>query len=174
MNVIPLLATLPTVTTTFPVVAPTGTFTVMLVALQLLGVAVVPLNVTILLPCVEPKPNPVMTTVAPVAPELGVSLVTPSVTVKLTPLLATPLTVTTTSPVVAPVGTSATILVAPQLVMDVAVVPLNLTVLLPCVDPKPVPVIVTLVLPGPEVGDRVLRIGELPIVYVALPTELFV
>jgi len=39
-----------TVTTTFPVVAPAGTGTTMLVALQLVGVADVPLNVTVLVP----------------------------------------------------------------------------------------------------------------------------
>jgi hypothetical protein len=47
------------------------------------------------------------------------------------PLLATPLTVTTTLPVVAPVGTVVTIEVALQLVIVVAVVPLNFTVLVP-------------------------------------------
>src|SRR5256885_11850821 len=47
------------------------------------------------------------------------------VTVKLTPLLATPPTVTITLPVVAPVGTGATMLVALQLV-GVAATPLNL------------------------------------------------
>lgn len=51
-------------------------------------------------------------------------------TVKFTPLLATPPTVTTTLPVVAPVGAGATILVVLQLV-GVAVLPLNLTVLVP-------------------------------------------
>jgi hypothetical protein len=40
----PLLATPPTVTTTLPVVAPDGTGATMLVALQLVGVAAVPLN----------------------------------------------------------------------------------------------------------------------------------
>ena len=45
-----LLATPPTVTTTFPVVAPVGTVVVMLVALQLVTVASVPLNVTVLVP----------------------------------------------------------------------------------------------------------------------------
>src|SRR6267378_2617410 len=74
-------------------------------------------------------------------------------TVKLTPLLATPPTVTTTLPVVAPVGTGTTMLVALQLV-GVAAVPLNVTVLVPCVAPKFVPVIVTDVPTGPEVGDR--------------------
>ena len=51
-------------------------------------------------------------------------------TVNDTPLLDTPLTVTTTLPVVAPVGTGATIDVALQLV-GVAAVPLKVTVLLP-------------------------------------------
>ena len=46
----PLLATPPTVTTTLPVVAPVGTGTAIVVALQLVGVAVVPLNVTVLVP----------------------------------------------------------------------------------------------------------------------------
>jgi len=46
----PLLATPPTVTTTFPVVAPAGTGVTMLVALQLVGVAAVPLNLTVLVP----------------------------------------------------------------------------------------------------------------------------
>ena len=46
----PLLDRPPTVTTTFPVVAPEGTGTTMLVLLQLVGVAAVPLNVTVLVP----------------------------------------------------------------------------------------------------------------------------
>jgi len=46
----PLLARALTLTTTFPVMAPTGTGTTMLVALQLVGVAAVPLNVTVLVP----------------------------------------------------------------------------------------------------------------------------
>ena len=46
----PLLDCPPTVTTTFPVVAPPGTGATILVALQLVGVAVVPLNVTVLDP----------------------------------------------------------------------------------------------------------------------------
>src|SRR5258706_185575 len=74
------------------------------------------------------------------------------------PLLATPFTVTTTGPVVAPLGTGATMLVALQLV-GVAVVPLKRTLLLPCVDPKFVPVIVTDVPTAPDVGDRLVRVG---------------
>jgi hypothetical protein len=50
VNGVPMLATPPTVTTTFPVAAAGGTATVMLVALQLVGAAAVPLNVTVLVP----------------------------------------------------------------------------------------------------------------------------
>ena len=46
----PLLVTPDTVTTTLPVVAPEGTGTTMLVPPQLVGVAVVPLNLIVLLP----------------------------------------------------------------------------------------------------------------------------
>src|SRR6266567_4952732 len=123
----PLLATPPTVTTTFPVVAPLGTAATMLVALQLVGVAAAPLNVTVLVPCVAPKLVPAMVTDVPTAPDAGVRLVmlgADEVTAKLTPLLATPPPVTTTFPVVAPLGTAATMLVALQL-DGVAAVPLN-------------------------------------------------
>jgi hypothetical protein len=46
----PLLACSPRVTTTFPVVALLGTATTIVVLLQLTGVAVVPLNLTVLDP----------------------------------------------------------------------------------------------------------------------------
>src|SRR5260370_33974068 len=81
------------------------------------------------------------------------------ITVKFTPLLSTPLACTTTLPVVAPDGTVATTLDALQ-VLTVAVVPLNFTVLLPWVDPKFVPVIVTDTLTAPEVGDRLVMLGD--------------
>ena len=50
VNAEPLLATPPTFTTTFPVVAPVGTVVAMLVALQVVIVAAVPLKVTVLVP----------------------------------------------------------------------------------------------------------------------------
>jgi hypothetical protein len=50
VKLMPLLAWPPTATTTLPVIAPVGTGTLMLVALQLVGVAVVPLKVTVLVP----------------------------------------------------------------------------------------------------------------------------
>src|SRR6266436_6136139 len=157
----PLLTTPPTVTTTLPVVAPAGTGATMLVALQLVGVAVIPLNVAVLVPCVAPKFAPVIVTDVPISPDAGFKLVMlgpGTVTVKFMPLLATPPTLTTTFPVVAPDGTSTTTLVALQLV-GVAVIPLNFTVLVPCVAPKFAPLIVTELPTNPEVGLKLVMLG---------------
>lgn len=86
----PLLAWPLTVTTTFPVVAPAGTGTVTLVEDHAVGVVAVPLNVTVLVPCVEPKFVPVMVTEVPTGPAVGFKLVIDggTTTVKFTPLLA--------------------------------------------------------------------------------------
>src|ERR1700730_547032 len=129
----PLLVNPPTVTTTLPVVAPTGTGATMPVALQLLGLAAVPLKVTVLFPCVAPKLVPVIVISVPTVPEVWLRLVMlggGGVTVKFAPLLGTPPTVTTTLPVVPPAGTCTTMLVSLQLVGDAAV-PLKVTVLAP-------------------------------------------
>jgi hypothetical protein len=118
--------------------------------------------VTVLEPCDEPKFEPVIVTDVPVGPEVGLRLVMlgGTVTVKGTLLLARLLTVTTTLPVVAPLGTGTTILVELQLV-GVAAVPLNVTVLLPWVETKFVPVMVTEVPTGPDVGLRLEMLGEI-------------
>ncbi len=81
------------------------------------------------------------------------------VTVNATPVLGAPATVTTTFPDVAPFGTAATMLV-PLHELGTAAVPLNVTVLAPCVAPKFVPVIVTAVPTIPEVGDRLVMVGS--------------
>ena len=116
------------VTTTLPEVAPLGTVTRMLVGLQLVTVAVVPLNFTV--PVVAPKLAPAIVTEVPIGPALGDKLVIEGVgtNVKLRPLLATPPTVATTLPVDAAAGTVATMLFAFQLV-TAAATPLNVTVL---------------------------------------------
>ena len=88
-------------------------------------------------------------------------------------MLATPPTVTTTFPVAAPEGTEVVRLVALQLVTE-AVVWLNVTALVPCVDPKFVPEIVTAVPTGPEVVDKLAIVGAPCKVYVALANALFV
>ena len=74
-NVIALLATLLTVTTTGPVVAPVGTGTTMELTLQLVGVAAMPLNRTVLVPRVAPKFDPVIVTDVPINPDVGERLV---------------------------------------------------------------------------------------------------
>ena len=155
MKLTPLLAVPLTVTTTLPVEAPLGTGTTMDVALQLVGVAVVALNFTVLLPWVLPKLVPEMVTEVPTAPAVGDKLVMFGVTVKGTPLLATPPTVTTTLPLVAAVGTVTTTEEALQLV-TVTEVPLKVTV---PVDPKLVPEIVTDVPTIPEAGVNPEMLG---------------
>jgi hypothetical protein len=157
VKLMPLLAAPPTVTTTFPVVAPVGTDVAMLDEVQLVVVAGVPLNVTV---PEDPKLVPVMVTAVPAGPDVGFRLVmegggADAVTVKFTPLLATPPTVTTTFPVMAPVGTDVAMLDEVQLVV-VASVPLNITV---PEDPKLVPVIVTAVPTIPDVGFRLVMLG---------------
>src|SRR5713226_2811210 len=161
VNAIPLLATPPTVTTTFPGVAPAGTGATMLVAPQLVGVAAVPLKVTVLVPCVAPKFAPLIVTDAPTNPDVGLKLVMlgpGTATAKLTPLLATPPTVTTTLPVVAPAGTGTTMLVVLQLV-GVANFPLNLSVLFPCVAPMFAPSRVTDAPINPDAGFKLVILG---------------
>jgi hypothetical protein len=149
-----------TVTVTFPVVAPFGTGATMLVALQLDGEAIVPLKLIVLVPCVAPKFAPAIVTDVPTEPEAGDKLVMlgGGTTVKVRPLLASPPTVTTTLPVVAPLGTGATMLVALQLDGE-AIVPLKLTVLVPCVAPKFAPAIVTIVPTAPDTGDRLAMLA---------------
>ena len=109
-----------------------GTTAMIDVLLQLvIEVAVNPLKLTVLDPCEEPKLVPVMVTEEPTVPEVGLRPVIVGVpsTVKDGPALATPLTVTTTFPINAPDGTTAVIDVLLQLVIEVAVTPLKLTVL---------------------------------------------
>lgn len=161
-----LLARPPTVTKTFPVVAPLGTGATMLVGVQLVGTAATPLNITVLAPCDEPKFVPVIVTDVPTSPKGGVRLATVgaagggggAVTVKSTPLLITPLASTTTFPVVAPVGTVAVMLVPVQLVTE-AVLPLKMTALVPWVAPKFDPAMVNDVPTGPEVGLKLVMAG---------------
>lgn len=156
----PLLEVPPTFTTTFPVVVPEGTGALIEVALQLVGVAAVPLNLTVLEPWVAPKFVPVIVTTAPTPPEVGARLLMAGAMtmVNFTPLLALPLTVTTTFPVVAPEGTG-TVIDEERHFVGAAAVPLNLTVLEPWLDPKPDPEIVTAVPTGPDVGERLLMLG---------------
>jgi hypothetical protein len=106
----------------------------------------------------------VIVTVVPTVPLVGDTFVIVGVefTVKVTPLLGTPDTVTITFPVLAPAGTVTPMLVALQPENTVAAVPPKLTVLLPWLAPKFVPVIVTVVPTVPLVGDTLLMLGPPP------------
>jgi hypothetical protein len=145
------------------------------VALQVIADATAPPKVTVLLPGVDPKLLPLIVTDVPIGPEAGERVVIWGFTVKETELLAAPLTVITTlaAPGKRPLGTLATILATPQLV-TVAVAPPKVSVLVPCVEPKFVPVIVTEVPIGPEVGDRLLidgvgiTVNALPLLFTPL------
>jgi hypothetical protein len=111
--VVVLLATPPTVTLIGPAdtVAVAGTVVVIEPSDQTVGVAVHPLTVTELVPCVVPNPLPLIWICAPGRPLVGFTPVTetpPTVYVLPVLLLVLP-TVTFTPPVVAPVGTVATI-----------------------------------------------------------------
>jgi hypothetical protein len=111
------------------------------------------LKLIVLLPCDDPKFDPLIVTDVPTGPDVGETPVMPGGTVNVIPLLAAPLTVTTTGPVVAPEGTGALMIASLQLV-GVEAIPLNVTVLDPCEAPKREPLIVTAVPIGPEDGDR--------------------
>jgi hypothetical protein len=165
-----------TVTTTFPLVAPAGTATVIVFAFQAEAApAAVPLNVTVLVPWLGPNPLPVMVTADPTGPEFleRYEITGRGATVKATGLLATPFTVTTTLPLVAEGGTKAVILVALQLEAVPEFTPLNVTVLVPCVAPKFAPLIVIAAPLGPVVGVRLVIVG-LKIVYAPLDNVLSV
>jgi hypothetical protein len=158
VKLFPLLALPDTVTTTFPVVAPMWTVVTMLVVIHAVAMAVIPLNLMVLVPWAEPKLVPVIVTVAPTAPVVIDKPAMPGATVKLFPLLFTPLANTTTFPLVAPGGTVTAMLVAVQ-VVTLAVVPLKLTVPPPWGEPKLTPVTVTAAPTAPVVIDRLLTLG---------------
>lgn len=159
----PLLAKPLTVTTTLPDVAPLGTGAMMLVALQLVGVADTPLKVTVLVPCDAPKFVPVMVTEAPKGANVGLRFVIlgGTMTVNATGLLATPPTLTITLPLVAPLGMGTVMLASLQLV-GVAIVPLKVTVLVPCDAPKFDPAMATVAPTVPELGLKLVMLGPVP------------
>ena len=126
----PLLLMPLTATITGPVVASEGTGSVMLLADQLVGVAVVPLKVTTLVPRLSPKFDPLMIIESPTTPDVAERLLIFGPTLNRTALLGWPATVITTGPVVAPEGTGTLIALALQLDGD-ALSPLNAIVLLP-------------------------------------------
>src|SRR5260370_5760067 len=125
----------------FPLLAPTGMGMVMLVLLHEdeESVAGIPLNVTVLVPGVSPKPTPVTVTGVPITPVPGEYAVMSGITLRVFALLDAPLTVVTTTstkPGTTPAGTGTTIFVSIQ-ELGAAGTPPNVTV--PCEAPKLVP-----------------------------------
>ena len=138
-----------------PAVAPEGTVAVICVAELTVKLDDMPLNETAVAPV---KFVPVIVTLVPIVPLVGVKLVIEGgmVTVKFEALFAVPsVVVTEMGPVVAPLGTGAVICVEETTVKLVAV-PLNVT---PVVVERLVPLIVTVVPTGPLVGVKELIVG---------------
>ena len=90
----------------------------MLVSVQALGVAVIPLNMIVFAPCAAPKFVPATVTASPMCALPGVTAVTAGggITVNGRLLLGTLNTCTTTLPDVAPAGTGVVMLVSLQAV----------------------------------------------------------
>jgi hypothetical protein len=132
-----------------------GTNTLRLLLVQLEGVTATPPKLTVLVPWLEPKLLPAIVTELPTGPDDGVRLVIPGLTVKFTVLLGTPPTVTMTGAAPSPrlVGTLKPMLELPQLV-GVTETPPTVRVLVPCVEPKFVPVMVTAMPTPPDEGER--------------------
>src|SRR6266545_4311450 len=147
------------VTAIGPVVAPAGTVAVILVELLTVNEAGVPWKATERTPT---KFVPLIVTRVPTGPEVGendviVGAPGPATTLNAFTLAAVPTwVVTAIGPVVAPTGTVAMIWVGPSTVQKAAVVPPKVTEVAPN---KFVPVIVTEVPAGPEVGLNEVMVG---------------
>lgn len=137
--------------------APVGTTATICAAMSdtmAAGVAV-PVNVTVELRRLAPA----MVTVAPIRPLVGAKLdiVGGGITVKIGLVATPPGVVTVMTPLDAPAGTTATILLAVSLFMIAGVnVPVKMTEI---AFAKPVPVIVTVPPTGPLVGEMAVMVG---------------
>jgi hypothetical protein len=144
------------------VVAPTGTVVVIVVEVDPVTVADVPLKATARSVGLLLKLVPEIVTVVPAAPDPGLNEVSVGVgrTVKLVALVkVTPLTVRDIVPVVAPAGTVVVMEVEVDAVTT-AVVPLNETILFAGVVLKLVPDKITVAPTAPEAGSNPVSVGE--------------
>lgn len=151
----------PMVTEILPVEAPAGTVVVIVVAVELVTTAGVPLKLTTLLDALALKLVPVIVTVVPATPALGLNPVMTGgiVTVKLDELTAVILfTVTETAPVEAPDGTTTVSAVADAAVTTAETPPI-VTELFEVVGLKLAPVMVTEVPAGPLAGAKLEMFG---------------
>lgn len=145
-----------------PVVAPDGTVVIILVEVEPVTIAGVPLNITALFAGVVLKFVPVIVIVAVTAPLMGVKAVIVGVgnTVKfVVPVIVTPLTIIEIGPVIAPAGMVAVMPVEVDEVTS-AITPLNETVLFEGVVLKLVPEMVTVAPTAPLEGPKLVIVGE--------------
>jgi hypothetical protein len=141
-----------------PVVAPAGTVAVICVEELTVNAALVPLNVTDVVPV---KFVPVITTLVPTGPDVGAKVVTRGPTAKLLTLVAVPPgAVIAMGPVVAPEGTEVVTFVD-ELIVNVALVPLKVNDVAPV---KPLPLTMTLAPMAPIVGEKLVIAGPPPTV----------
>jgi hypothetical protein len=170
------------VTEMVPVEAPTGTVVVILVAVDAVTTANVPLNLTTLLAGIVLKFNPDMVTVALTAPLDGLNpvIIGEGSTVKLDTLLTvTPFKVNDIGPVDAPTGTVVVILVVVD-AMTTEATPLNVSTLSAAVVLKLLPVIVMVAPIAPLVGlnpdmdgvGKTVKLDELVTVTPLVLTEI--
>jgi hypothetical protein len=142
------------VTEILPFVAAAGTIAVTRIDELTVKLALVPLNLTDVAPV---SPVPLITTLIPTGPLVGLKLSIVGTTVKVPALVAVPPPVITEIfPVAASTGTVAVIWVD-ELTVKGAPVPLNLTAIAPV---SAVPVITTLVRMIPLVGLKLVTVGE--------------
>jgi len=152
---LPALVAVPpgVVTEIVPAVTPAGTVAVMDVADTTVNVAAVPLKATAVAPV---RFVPVIVTVAPTGPDVGVNDAIVGAGVKFVALVPVPNgVVTVMGPTVVPAGTVAVIVVL-AVTVNAAATPLNATFVAPA---KLVPVIVTVVPIGPKVGVNEVTVG---------------
>jgi hypothetical protein len=145
-----------TETTTGPEVAPIGTAAVMILSVQVSGVASMPLNVTV--PEV-PKLEPVMVTTCPTSPAAGDSIITVGAVENCKALVVRPAAMIVTEVVPGGKGGTCATTVLEFQFATCALIPLNWTLLEPWVFPSAVPEIESQEPTLPEVADKLPRLG---------------
>lgn len=162
LKLVPLVIVIPlTVIEIGPDVAPAGTVAVIVVAVEAVTVAEIPLKETVLLAGVVLKLVPVITMDAPTAPVPGLNPVNVGVAATLKLLLLNtviPFSASDIFPEVAPTGTVVVMLVEVEAV-TMALTPLNVKILLAGVVLKLAPVMVMVAPTAPLAGLKLVMAG---------------
>src|SRR5579863_52052 len=146
-------------TCALPEVEPVATVATTCPSLQLVTTPVSVPSQTLPLPCVAPKPDPVIVTCVPGRPLVGDTALMDAVfTVNGTGFEVRPLCSISAAPDIEPVFTVAITWVSLQLTTVPRVLP-STTIPVPCDDPNPEPVTDTCVPAEPLVGDTLATVG---------------